>query len=60
MRNARHPVASQEKLAQEMGVTLRTIQRWEKGTSEPRAGQLARLANVLGVELDALFHEAAA
>ncbi len=40
---------SQEKLAPRVGVTLRTIQRWEDGASEPKASQVTALAMALGV-----------
>lgn len=38
-----------QKLADEMDVELRTVQRWQKG-SLPRLGTLMRLADVMGVE----------
>jgi len=38
-----------EQLAHEMGVGLRTVQRWQKGAL-PRLRTLMRLADVMGVE----------
>jgi transcriptional regulator with XRE-family HTH domain len=38
-----------QKLADEMGVELRTAQRWQTGTL-PRLATLMRLADVMGVE----------
>ena len=46
-----------ERLAQEMGVGLRTVQRWQKGVDQntgkswlPRLATLMELADVMGVE----------
>lgn len=39
-------------LAVKVGVTPGTIWNWENGKSEPRATQLRRLAEVLGVRMD--------
>lgn len=30
-----------------MGVTVQTIYKWEKGTTEPKASQVSKLASVL-------------
>ncbi len=43
---------SQEKLAEESGLTLRTIQRIENEESIPRGDSLKRIASVLGVSMD--------
>ena len=48
---------SQEALAEEAGVSLRTIQRVEQGDSVPRGYTLQALAAALGVPLDALRDE---
>jgi transcriptional regulator with XRE-family HTH domain len=37
-----------EDFARELGVTLRTVQRWRSGEGEPRAAELVRLAELLG------------
>jgi transcriptional regulator with XRE-family HTH domain len=46
-----------EQLAHEVGVTLRTVQRWQLGSNEPNGAQLLRLARVLGVHPDDLYLE---
>ncbi len=54
---------TQEQLAPLIGVTLRTIQRWEMGDSEPRSSQWPRTAGALNVtvaELLGIDTEAAA
>lgn len=48
---------TQEGLARALDVTLRTIQRWEDGTSEPRGAQLLHLAARLGLTADDLYHD---
>lgn len=48
---------TQEKLARHMDVTLRTIQRWEDGSTEPRGTQLLLLAAKFGVEPGDLYPE---
>jgi transcriptional regulator with XRE-family HTH domain len=42
---------SQRGLAQRLGVTPATIERWESGVSDPRANRIAMLAGVLDVSL---------
>lgn len=37
----------QEIVAEEMGVTVQTIYKWEKGTTEPKASQVSKLSKVL-------------
>ena len=37
----------QEAIAEEMGVTVQTIYKWEKGTTEPKASQVSKLGKVL-------------
>lgn len=39
-----------EDFARELGVTLRTVQRWRGGEGEPQAAQLIRIAELLGRE----------
>jgi transcriptional regulator with XRE-family HTH domain len=46
---------SQEFLAEESGLSLRTIQRIEKGESNPTGESLKRLANALNVSPDELI-----
>lgn len=46
---------SQELLAEESGLSLRTIQRIEKGQSNPTGESLKRLANALNVSPDELI-----
>ncbi len=46
---------SQELLAEESGLNLRTIQRIESGTSEPRGDTLKRLAAALNVTTDEII-----
>lgn len=46
---------SQEFLAEESGLSLRTIQRIEKGESNPTGESLKRLANALNVSADDLI-----
>jgi transcriptional regulator with XRE-family HTH domain len=46
---------SQEFLAEESGLSLRTIQRIEKGESNPTGESLKRLSNTLGVSPDELI-----
>lgn len=50
---------SQEVLAEQSGVSLRTIQRMEQGDTVPRGHTLQALATALGVPLDALRTEPA-
>ncbi|MFE6716873.1 helix-turn-helix domain-containing protein [Streptomyces albidoflavus] len=42
---------TQERLAERAGVSRDTIQRIERGTSDPRYGQLARIARALDIPL---------
>ena len=46
---------SQEELAEESGITVRTIQRIENQESVPRTHTLNQLANALGVSVDELY-----
>jgi transcriptional regulator with XRE-family HTH domain len=46
-----------QKLADEMDVELRTVQRWQKGVL-PRLGKLMELADVMGVERSYFVEEA--
>lgn len=50
---------SQERLAEEMGVTRQAVGRWEKGAGLPDAVGLTRLAAVFDVAPEWLLDEAA-
>jgi len=51
MRHARVQCGlSQEKLAQELGVSSRTVVRWEAGTSTPHPNTQDRMAVIFGLE----------
>ena len=45
---------SQEKLAELIGVSTRTLQAWEAGDGYPRLPMLISLADVMGVSIDYL------
>jgi len=47
-------ISSQPKLAELVGVSTSTVQRWESGGSLPDAWELRRLCEVLSVDLEAL------
>ena len=38
-----------------MGVSQSVVSRWETGASEPTAGELVRMATVIGCSVDALL-----
>lgn len=46
---------SQLELAKRIGVTQKAIDFWEKGTNEPKATYIIRLAQVLSVSTDYLL-----
>jgi len=46
---------SQEKLAEQIGVSRQTISNWELGETSPNSEQLLLLANILNVSLDELL-----
>jgi transcriptional regulator with XRE-family HTH domain len=46
---------TQQQLADEVGVDLNTIQRWEAGDSFPWPKHLQKLCQVLGVDIDGLL-----
>lgn len=46
---------TQEKLADLVNVHLNTLSRWELGQREPRASEIAKLCEVLGVSVDDLL-----
>lgn len=49
-------IPNQPKLAELVGVSTSTVQRWEAGASLPDAWELIRLGEVLGVDVDDLIH----
>ena len=40
-----------------VGVSSRTIDRWERGVGEPGATQVARIAQILGSSVDELVND---
>ncbi len=43
---------SQKKVASEIGVSNQTIQKWEKGESEPRASDLIKMSGIYSVSIE--------
>ena len=48
---------TQAQLAELAGVSLMTIRRYEGGNQQPRAGQLLKIADALGVYIDELLYD---
>ncbi|SCG96899.1 transcriptional regulator%2C y4mF family [uncultured Ruminococcus sp.] len=46
---------SQEKLAELIGVSRQTVQKWESGASLPEIDRLIKISNCFGLSLDALI-----
>ncbi|MGN0781981.1 MAG: helix-turn-helix transcriptional regulator [Christensenellales bacterium] len=46
---------SQRRLADELGVSVKTVSHWESGYSEPSLAMLSRLRRVLDVEYEDLL-----
>ena len=46
---------SQKKLAEQIGVTQKAIDFWEKGINEPKASYIIKLAKFFGVTTDYLL-----
>ena len=46
---------SQQKLAEQIGVTQKAIDLWEKGINEPKASYIINLAKFFGVTSDYLL-----
>jgi transcriptional regulator with XRE-family HTH domain len=42
-------VLTQAEIAEKIGVSVTTISHWETGSKRPRAGNIRKLAEVLGV-----------
>ena len=51
----RRKLLTQKELAEQVGVTLNAVQRWEDGTRYPRPAQLRKLCAVLGVTPEGLL-----
>lgn len=47
---------SQSALGEKLGITFQQIQKYEKGTNRVGASRLQGIANILGVEVGALFN----
>ena len=45
---------TQQSLADQVGVNVRTVQKWESGTARPRNHRLLRLARLFGVDPELL------
>ena len=48
---------SQEELASLLGVTRRTISRWEQNSSKPNADELSKIAKYIGVTEEELLSD---
>jgi len=46
---------TQEEAASELGITKRTLQKWEDYQTSPTGAQLTRMANLYGCTLDDIF-----
>jgi transcriptional regulator with XRE-family HTH domain len=46
---------SQQELAEKIGVTARTLRKWENGSDYPRLDQAFLVAQVLGIPVERLF-----
>lgn len=47
---------SQSALGEKLGITFQQVQKYEKGTNRVGASRLQGIANILGVEVSALFN----
>lgn len=56
----REPRSSGRQLAREIGVNKDTLSAWRQGKSQPRAYQLPKLAEALGIRVEDLEHDGAA
>jgi transcriptional regulator with XRE-family HTH domain len=50
-----HKGLSQEKLADQLGLTFQQVQKYEKGTNRIGAGRLQRIAAILGITVSDFF-----
>ena len=48
---------SQERLAEEMGITFQQVQKYERGLNRVSAGRLWKLAKILGVSVNFFFED---
>ncbi len=48
---------TRREVAEVLGVSVAAVERWELRSGQPRAGNLSRLAAVLGVTVDSLFRD---
>ena len=48
---------SQEDLSDQVGVSLKTVQRWEAGVRSPRVQELQKLSKVLNIPVGELANE---
>lgn len=55
LREGRKPYLSQQMLAKKLGVTQKSISRYENGISLPPAHVLMAMADLFGLTTDALF-----
>ena len=46
---------TQEQLAERLGITLGTVSKWERGSSEPDLSYIMELAELFHVSVDALI-----
>ena len=46
---------TQDQLAQTIGTTQQTINRWESGQTEPKVSDLRKISNALGITLSFLL-----
>jgi transcriptional regulator with XRE-family HTH domain len=51
----RRKFLTQKELAAQVGVSYQTVQTWEAGTAQPRLRHIPKLAEVLGVEPEAML-----
>ena len=55
-----HRGLSQSQLADRLGITFQQVQKYEAGSNRVPTGRLAKMATILRVTMDALFHGTAA
>jgi transcriptional regulator with XRE-family HTH domain len=51
---------SQSALGEQLGLTFQQVQKYEKGANRVGAGRLTRIADILGIQVQSLFGDAAA
>lgn len=56
----KHQGMTQLEFSQLLGVTSRTVQHWEAGTTEPRVQQLRRLSGIASKPIAWFYEEEAA